>query len=283
MVEQWDRSPTGFQIAFLIVALLFLAAPAEKYLFNQWSWGREHGIPITRFAIFAAAAIALFGVPSLRRLSVKLLSAPIARGQKHEIAIAWLLNLTAGFAGLGAVILLAWMAGGDAALARHANNEMNATEQMSRALALGGILIFVVLGGLIAPIIEEIVFRGLLYPAWARQWGWLASAVATSLLFALIHPNQFAQFFASLIYIGLYRRTGSLRAPIIVHGLYNISMWYPLLGQFIFPVAPRGTCELSHWYFNLVCLAAVTVILPIYLWISRDGKASVELSRQEFA
>jgi hypothetical protein len=30
--------PKGFQIAFLILALLFLAAPAEKYLFNEWTW-----------------------------------------------------------------------------------------------------------------------------------------------------------------------------------------------------------------------------------------------------
>ena len=283
MSEEPNQSATGFQIAFLILALLFLAAPAEKYLFNQWTWAQERGIPVSRLAIFAIAAFVLFGIEPLRKVCFRLLSAPIPSGRKHEVISALALNIVAGFAAMGAAVLWVWMLGGEPALARRVGEEMKDAEQMSRALAPGGILTFIVVGGLIAPIIEELVFRGMLYPAWALQWGWLPSALATSLVFALLHPNHFSQFFASLIYICLFRRTGSLRAPIIVHALFNVFMWYPLVGQLIFPAAARGTGELSYWSVNLLCLAMITVALPIYLWMSRDGKSIVVAPEREFA
>ena len=184
---------------------------------------------------------------------------------------------------MGAVVLWIWTTGGDPALARRVGEEMKDAEQMSRALALGGILTFIVLGGLIAPIIEELVFRGMLYPAWASQWGWLPSALATSFLFGILHPNRFSQFFASLIYICLFRRTGSLWAPIIAHALFNVSMWYPLVGQFIFPSAARGTGEISYWAVNISCLAIVTAALPLYLWMSRDDSAVLASTERELA
>ncbi len=283
MDESKSRSVTGLQIAFLIVALLFIAAPAEKYLFNEWTWARDNGIPVTRFAIFAVAAIVLFGLPSPRRLCVNLLSTSLAKGTTHEIPVGLALNIVAGFAALGAPVLLIWLLGGEPALARRVGDEMKDAEQMSRALALGGILTFLVIGGVIAPILEELTFRGILYPAWARQWGWLRSALATSFVFALVHPNHFAQFFASLIYIGIFRRTGALRAPIIVHGLYNMSMWYPLIGQFIFPASAQGNGEISHFSFNLFCLAFVAIAVPAYLWMSRDKRAIAAVSAQELS
>lgn len=266
--------PSGFQIAFLLVALLFLAAPAEKYLFSDWTWAREQAIPVTRLAIFCVAASVIFGIGGLRRFSVNLLSVALHKQARKEVAGAFVLNVIAGFAGLGAAILLLWISGGEPALSRRSQEELNVAEQMRRAWSLGSVLTFIVIGGFIAPVIEELLFRGMLYPAWARQWGWIRGAIATSLLFALIHPNVFAQFFASLIYIGIFRRTGSLRAPIIVHGLYNMSMWYPLLGQYVFPEAARGTGEISHWSLNIVCLAVASITVPTYLWISRDKEAS---------
>jgi membrane protease YdiL (CAAX protease family) len=179
---------------------------------------------VTRFAIFSIAALVVLGIGTLRRLSLGLLSIPLPRQRRPEVAAAFALNVIAGFGAMGAAILVVWVSGGEPALARRVGEEVKAAEQISLALSLGGVLTFLVIGGLIAPVIEELVFRGMLYPAWAREWGWLSGAIATSFLFALIHANHFAQFFSSLIYICVFRRTGSLRAPIIVHGLFNMSM-----------------------------------------------------------
>src|SRR5260221_3537139 len=281
MPEKIIPPATGLQIAFFVCALLLLAAPADKFLFSHWTWARAHELPVSRVAIFAIAAAILFGMRPLRRICLDLLSVPVPRDRRAEVGAALALNVAAAFAAIGAVMLWTWLAGGDPALARRVGEQAKDTEQMSYALSLGGLLAFLVIGGLIAPVIEELVFRGMLYPAWESRWGWLPAALATSLVFALLHPNGFSQFFASLIYIGLLRRAGSLRAPIVVHGAFNMLMWYPLTGQFVFPDAARGTGELSYWTFNLACLAAVSVALPLYLWLARPRNSRWAPRRRE--
>lgn len=266
---------SGFQIAFLVLALLFLAVPADRYLFSQWAWAREYGFPAGRIMIFIAMGAAIFGIPALRRISLRLLSAPLPSEKQGEVVLVIGLHVVAGFAAIGAVVLWIWCVGGEPALARRVGQEASAAIQWANALSVNSIVTFLILGGIVAPIVEELVFRGLLYPAWASQWGWLRSALATSLVFAVIHPNMFSQFFASLIYIGLLRRTGSLRASILAHSSFNILMWYPLLGQFLFPGRGRETGEISYWSLQLICLGIACIAIPIYLWMSRDDRAAL--------
>jgi uncharacterized protein len=273
MSKPKNTGASGFQIAFLILALLFLAAPADRYLFSQWAWAREYGFPFGRIMIFIAMSAALFGVPALRRISLRLLSAPLPSQKQREVVLVVGLHVVAGFAAVGAIVLWIWCIGGEPALARRVGQESGTAIQWSHALSVNGIVTFLILGGIVAPIVEELVFRGLLYPAWASQWGWLRSALATSLLFAVIHPNMVSQFFASLIYICLLRRTGSLRASILAHSSFNILMWYPFLGQFLFPVRGRETGELAYWSPQLICLGVAFISIPIYLWMSRDEGA----------
>jgi membrane protease YdiL (CAAX protease family) len=77
---------------------------------------------------------------------------------------------------------------------------------------------------LVAPVAEEALFRGIVYPA-IKQSGHPRAAVwVTSLLFAGIHLNwatlaPLAVF--SMVMIFLYEKTGSLLAPITTHSLFN--------------------------------------------------------------
>jgi membrane protease YdiL (CAAX protease family) len=76
----------------------------------------------------------------------------------------------------------------------------------------------------IAPVAEEFLFRGVLYP-FIRQLGYPRLAVfGVSFLFALIHLNAviFAPLFVlALALTWLYENTGSLLAPIAAHSLFN--------------------------------------------------------------
>jgi len=76
----------------------------------------------------------------------------------------------------------------------------------------------------IAPVAEELLFRGILYPA-IRQAGFPRLAWwGTSLLFAAIHVNlgAFLPLLAlALVLAQLYERTGNLLAPITAHVLFN--------------------------------------------------------------
>jgi uncharacterized protein len=84
----------------------------------------------------------------------------------------------------------------------------------------------------IAPVTEELLFRGVLYPA-LKQNGWPRGAwVVTSFVFALTHANAmtFLSLFAlSLLLIWLYERTGNLLGPIVAHSLFNAVNFYQLM------------------------------------------------------
>jgi membrane protease YdiL (CAAX protease family) len=76
----------------------------------------------------------------------------------------------------------------------------------------------------LAPMAEEFVFRGVLYPA-IRQRGWPRLALfGTAFLFALIHGNTMTfvpLFIFALILVWLVERTGGLVAPTIAHAVFN--------------------------------------------------------------
>jgi membrane protease YdiL (CAAX protease family) len=75
-----------------------------------------------------------------------------------------------------------------------------------------------------APVAEEFIFRGMLYP-FIKQFGFPKLALfLTSILFASIHGSiiYFAPLFVlALAFTWLYEKTGNLLAPVIAHSLFN--------------------------------------------------------------
>jgi membrane protease YdiL (CAAX protease family) len=88
----------------------------------------------------------------------------------------------------------------------------------SGRLALGVVAVF------LAPVTEEMLFRGILYPA-IKQRGYPRLALwGTSLLFAAIHLNlvSFVPLAVlALLLVGLYEKTDNLLASITAHVLFN--------------------------------------------------------------
>jgi membrane protease YdiL (CAAX protease family) len=75
-----------------------------------------------------------------------------------------------------------------------------------------------------APVFEELVFRGILWPALRDRGFRLTGCLAVSVLFASIHANLAA--FLPLCLLGmfwtwLYERSGDLTAPMLSHALFN--------------------------------------------------------------
>lgn len=76
----------------------------------------------------------------------------------------------------------------------------------------------------LGPLAEEACFRGLLYPALASRISPAAAAAVSAGVFAAYHgnPASFAAIFALGFFLaGIYERSGSLRAPLVVHSLHN--------------------------------------------------------------
>lgn len=86
----------------------------------------------------------------------------------------------------------------------------------------------------IAPVAEEFIFRGMLFP-FIRQLGFPRLAwFGVNALFALIHMNAptFVPLFVfALALTWLYERTDNLLAPITAHALFNATNFALLLWQ----------------------------------------------------
>ena len=83
---------------------------------------------------------------------------------------------------------------------------------------------FVIL--IIAPIFEEIVFRGLFYKALKNFTPFIQASLISSIVFALIHKNILSftiLFTLSLFLTWIYERTNSILYPILTHSLFNLT------------------------------------------------------------
>ncbi len=97
-------------------------------------------------------------------------------------------------------------------------------------------LLLMVLGILVAPLIEETIFRGYIYPVLARGLGMSAGVVVTGILFGMVHAPQlwggWGQI-ALIVAVGIVltyvrARTGTVLASFLVHLSYNTTLFVEL-------------------------------------------------------
>ncbi len=127
-----------------------------------------------------------------------------------------------------AVLPIAWTLGQVSARLMHAlhvETVVQAPVQMLQgASSLPTKLVIGVLAVVVAPFVEELVFRGLIYPT-LKQHGFPGLALwGTSLLFAAIHNNLAILLplaFLAIVLTLLYETTDNLLAPIFTHSLFN--------------------------------------------------------------
>ena len=184
-----------------------------------------------------------------------------------ELGLVAVGQVLLAFAFVGMMALWYWMTEGNSALEHHLRPKPHDTA-LRDSLSGPGMLTSLVIGALLAPVIEEILFRGLLFDAWARRWGAFVATILTSALFASYHPHFFASFTFAILFVCVVRRTGTLWGSIAVHSFYNLMMWYPLVGQFVFPDPQRATGDITTWGFNLACLLFAAVSVPAYVLLA---------------
>jgi len=75
-------------------------------------------------------------------------------------------------------------------------------------------------GIVVAPVVEEVFFRGFVFAGLRRRYDWQKAALISSLLFALIHLQPTAIppiFILGYIFAYLYERSGSIGPAILMH------------------------------------------------------------------
>jgi membrane protease YdiL (CAAX protease family) len=91
-------------------------------------------------------------------------------------------------------------------------------------------MMFVAMAVFVAPLVEETLFRGYLYPMFARSFGVTPAILLTGLLFGLMHGGQLGWapgLVAMLTMVGIIftlvrARTGTVLASFLMHLGYNL-------------------------------------------------------------
>jgi membrane protease YdiL (CAAX protease family) len=89
-------------------------------------------------------------------------------------------------------------------------------------------ILYFLVGGMVAPLAEEIFFRGMLY-GFLRRWGIVVAVVLSTLMFVLAHPIfpgiPLPQVVGGIVFAVAYEIEGSLMVPITIHVLGNLAIF----------------------------------------------------------
>lgn len=94
----------------------------------------------------------------------------------------------------------------------------------SASVGVRGALMFCAVGA--APILEELLFRGVLFSVVLKGRTFFFGALLTSLYFALMHlhaPSLLSLLVLSVGFSAGYAATGSILTPVVMHALFNVT------------------------------------------------------------
>lgn len=224
-VRSWDIIPAVFlaNLYFLLWILSVVAAlqqadaPSEPAQLSYGGLLIQMGL--MAFILFVIFAFISFGKARIGYFFGIDLAGP---GTVLKISLGYLL------AGLPAILVISslW----NLMLTYLLELQVQAQEVVDMFVNADSVLdrvLLTLLASVIAPVTEELIFRGYLYQVAKRYIGFLGSMILISILFALIHVSlaAFVPLFLLAILLTLsYERTGSIMAPIVMHAIFNTFM-----------------------------------------------------------
>ena len=127
---------------------------------------------------------------------------------------------------------------------------------------------------IVAPIVEEVLFRGIVQETVTRQYGAWRGLLVASAIFGIIHfiPQQVINaFFAGLVLGYIYLKTGSLIPVIMIHAINNAIAYIGMAmfdEQGVFYLHDVIANPFWYWLVYAICvvifiIAAVCVVLQI--------------------
>ncbi len=89
-------------------------------------------------------------------------------------------------------------------------------------------IIIICIGGILAPVAEEVFFRGVLY-GFFRRWGLIVALIVSTFLFVVVHSLSqgipVIQIVGGILFAVAYEVEGTLMTPITIHALGNSSLF----------------------------------------------------------
>jgi membrane protease YdiL (CAAX protease family) len=90
------------------------------------------------------------------------------------------------------------------------------------------IILFFLIGGVVAPVAEEFLFRGIIY-GFFRRWGVVTAVIVSMIIFVLAHAIvsriPITQAVGGILFALAYEIEGNLMVPITIHILGNLAIF----------------------------------------------------------
>jgi len=142
-------------------------------------------------------------------------------------------------------------------IATEAEKKFPEHSELTKQLMDNKFIVTLLIVGILVPIFEEILFRGLIYKELLKSDKiWLA-VIGQALIFAIYHGNVLQgcyAFILGMVTVLVYRWLKTIWAPILVHLSYNttstIKSHYPSDGKWIFALIGIFTLIIIIDYFN---------------------------------
>ncbi len=213
--QEWE-CPWNFILVTLQFAILFFFIALRNAYVDNWAdWAEEsllfRDMKIVLLRFFGSHAVAMIlmlvcfrlivgTVPNRLRLSLVGFGKEIWLAASLVVSIMVLANLSKSVAYIPPVMYL---------------------PDLSVIRILQGVVVI--------PLVEEWLFRGILYPYLRKHLPFMWAVVANVILFALCHYNMDEKFLDLLPHLGLglvlvlyYERSRSIGACIVIHGVANM-------------------------------------------------------------
>lgn len=121
------------------------------------------------------------------------------------------------------------------------------------------VLLMAVLAAFTAPVVEEVVYRGILYSAFQRSFGVGWAVVVVTLLFAAVHVPQYWGSPGTILLICLLSlvltmirvKTNNLLPCIIMHTIFNGIQSVMLIAEPYFPKPDADITQPAGFFFKL--------------------------------
>lgn len=125
------------------------------------------------------------------------------------------------------------------------------------------IIVQVICSGICGPILEELVFRGIVYNKLKEFNKTMTSIILTSVIFALFHIdiiNAIYAFGVSFVFIYLYEKYKTLKAPILMHIFLNTTI-----------ILMLNLIIKNYIIFNLYLLiVGIIILLILRIYLKKD-------------
>ncbi|RDU23971.1 CPBP family intramembrane glutamic endopeptidase [Anaerosacchariphilus polymeriproducens] len=151
-------------------------------------------------------------------------------------------------------------------------------QQVSKIIFDSGIIVEVLAAGIFAPIVEEILFRGILYKRLKEYINPIAGIIISSLLFGIYHFNLVQFVYASLLgcILGyLMEKYKNIKVPILAH--IGANMTAILLTE----CKPVSDLYKIQSVFLAVTICAFFILVLSALWIKKGKFTYGDISRIE--